>query len=116
LKAGVKAKNIILVGASSGWEIILQADDLLKNKKLKYVVMGGCWPDTYKSFSSLQLYGKYLSIIETSDPHGTCASLFTTRNPVKNYKEVTLNTGLSHGFFYKGRKEWIDPIMEWFKE
>lgn len=27
--------------------------------------------------------------------------------------EVMLNTGLNHGFFYKGRKDWIDPIMEW---
>ena len=33
---------------------------------------------------------------------------------ISGYKEVELNTGLSHGFFYKGRKVWIDPIIEWF--
>jgi hypothetical protein len=114
LQAGVKAKNIILVGASSGWEIILQVDAVMKNKRVKYVVMGGCWPDTYKSFTNLTLYGNYLSIIETSDPHGTCSALFSKRKSIRSYKEVVLNTGLSHGFFYKGRKEWIDPIMHWF--
>jgi hypothetical protein len=33
---------------------------------------------------------------------------------ISSYKEVMLNTGLNHGFFYKGRKDWIDPIVEWF--
>ena len=80
---------------------------------MHYVIMGGCWPDTYKDYLGLTLYGKFLSIIESSDPHGTCSSLFANRNNIKSFTEVKLNTGLSHGFIYKGRREWIDPIVKW---
>lgn len=113
LKGGVNVSNIILVGASAGWDIVLRVASKLKNERLKYVIMGGCWPETYKDFSDIELYGHFLSIIETTDPHGTCYKIFEGRKHLSSYKEVTLNTGLSHGFFYKGRKEWIDPIMQW---
>ena len=83
---------------------------------MKYVVMGGCWPDTHKDYQTIELYGDFLSIIESSDPHGTCSKIFEGRKQIKGYKEVTLTMGLSHGFIYKGYKEWIDPIVKWFKE
>jgi hypothetical protein len=41
-KAGVKPKNILVVGASAGWNITLQVSDKLKDKNMKYVIMGGC--------------------------------------------------------------------------
>ena len=77
--------------------------------------MGGCWPETYKDYLDIQLYGKFLSIIETSDPHGTCYRIFEKRKHLSSYREIKLNTGLSHGFIYKGYKEWIDPIVKWFE-
>lgn len=114
-KAGVKPKNVVLVGASAGWNIVLHVANQLQNHKMNYVVMGGCWPETYKEYEKLKLYGRFLSVIETSDPHGTCVTLFEGRKHTRSFKEVKLNTGLSHGFFYKGRKVWIDPIVDWFK-
>ena len=114
--AGVKPNNILVVGASAGWNITLHVSARLKKKNMKYVIMGGCWPDTYKSFGSLELYGKFLSIIETTDPHGTCARIFEKRKRVTGYTEIKLNTGLSHGFLYKGHQEWIYPIVAWFGE
>lgn len=116
LQAGVPTTNIVLVGASAGWDIVLRASDRLKNKELNFVMMGGCWPDTYKEFAAIELYGRLLSIIEKSDPHGTCYKIFEGRKQLKNHKEITLNTGLSHGFFYKGRAVWMDPIMQWLEE
>ena len=116
LSARVPTSNIVLLGASSGWDIVLRAADRLKNKNLNYVIMGGCWAETYKDYQSLQLKGHYLSIIEESDPHGTCYKIFERRKQVSSYKEVKLNTGLSHGFFYKGSKVWIDPLIKWFAE
>ncbi len=113
LRAGVKTKNILIVGASAGWNITLQVSAKLKNKQMKFVMMGGCWPNTYKDYSSLLITGKFLSIIETTDPHGTCNSIFQGRKKITSYQEVKLNTGLSHGFIYKGYKEWIDPIVAW---
>ena len=110
---GVSAEKILVVGASSGWSIVLAVSSALKNDDIHYVIMGGCWPDTYKEYSTLILHGKFLSIIEASDPHGTCVSLFANRKNIKSFTEIKLNTGLSHGFIYKGRKAWIDPIVNW---
>jgi len=114
LKAGVAPERIVLVGASAGWEMVLMASSQLENDRLKFVMMGGCWPETYKTFTEMKLYGHFLSIIEESDPHGTCGKVFEGRSNLKSYQEIKLQTGLSHGFFYKGRKVWIDPLVEWF--
>ncbi len=116
VKAGVSPKNILIVGASAGSVITILVSAKLKNSDIKYVVMGGCWPDDYKDYQKMELYGHFLSIIERSDPHGTCSRIFEGRKHIRDYKEVILNTGLSHGFIYKGYKEWIDPIDKWFKE
>lgn len=110
---GVPTKNILVVGASSGWNIALHASAKLRNSNMKFVVMGGCWPETYKDYVALDLYGHFLSIIETTDPHGTCSAIFEKRKTLSSYEEVKLNMGLSHGFIYKGYNEWIDPIMNW---
>lgn len=113
LRMGVPQRQIILVGASAGWYVVLHASDQLNDKKLNYVLMGGCWPDTFKDYSALNLRGNFLSIIEKSDPHKTCGSIFHNRKTITSFKEIELNTGLSHGFFYKGWRHWIDPIVEW---
>lgn len=113
LKQKVKAKNILVLGASAGWNITLHTSARLGNKDIRYVVMGGCWPDTYKEYEHLVLYGHFLSVTEATDPHGTCISIFARRKTLSSYKEIKLNTGRSHGFIYKGYKEWIDPIVHW---
>jgi len=115
-KKQVSPESILLIGASAGWNIVLQVAYKMKHKSMRFVIMGGCWPDTYKDFSGFQLNGNFLSVIEASDPHGTCIAIFESRNTMTSYKEIKLNTGLSHGFFYKGRRAWIDPIMQWFNE
>lgn len=114
LRAGVKPGNILVVGASAGWNITLHVSAKLKNKKMKYVLMGGCWPNTYKDYSILSITGKFLSIIEKTDPHGTCNSIFEGRKKITSYQEIILNTGRSHGFIYKGYREWINPMVGWF--
>ena len=114
LKAGATPANIIIVGASAGSEITINVSSKLKNTGIKYVIMGACWPDTYKDYSGIELYGHFLSIIETTDPHGSCFKIFENRAYVKSYREIKLNTGLNHGFLYKGYKAWIDPIVAWF--
>ena len=76
LHAGARAKNPLIIGASAGWNITLHVAAKLKNKRMKYVMMGGCWPDTYTGYRELHLSGNFLSIIETTDPHGTCNRLF----------------------------------------
>jgi hypothetical protein len=115
LRKKVSPKNILVLGASAGSHIALLASAKLKNKKLNFVIMGGCWPETYKDYTGIDLFGNYLSIYEDSDPHQSCISIFSTRKTLTSSKEIKINTGLSHGFIYKGHKEWIDPIVEWLK-
>ncbi len=113
-KSGVKMKRIALLGASSGWNIVLMVSSRLKDKNARFIIMGGCWPDTHKDFVSMPLYGRFLSIIEASDPHKTCMKIFQNRKV--QVKEIELRTGLSHGFFYKGHAFWIDPVVEWCRK
>ena len=114
LQKRVKVENILVIGASAGWDIALRVSQRLKKPGLHFVVMGGCWPDTYKDYETLDLTGHFLSLIEQTDPHGTCFRLFEKRPHLSSYREIRLNTGLSHGFFYKGYAHWIDPVMEWW--
>lgn len=111
----VKPGNIVVLGASAGWGIGIRVSAKVKNKEVKYVLMGGCWPNDYKEYVHLELYGDFLSIIEATDPRGTCYALFENSKYSKEFKEIRLNTGLSHGFIYKGYKEWVDPVADWCK-
>jgi hypothetical protein len=113
LKAGVPVDNIVIVSASAGWSISFRVSAQLRNQRLRFVKIGGCREYNLKEVEGIELYGDFLSIIEKSDPRGTCKDLFEPQKHVSGFKEVVLNTGLNHGFFYTGRREWIDPIMEW---
>lgn len=112
--AGVEPQQILILGASAGWNIALQVADIMGNKSMRYVMMGGCWPDTYKDYVKMVFNGHFLSVIESTDPHGTCQKVFEGRQELSSFKEIQLNTGLSHGFIYKGHRAWIDPIVAWF--
>jgi hypothetical protein len=114
LACGTPEKNIVIIGASAGWNIALMVSLKLK-KQIGYVLMGGCWPDSHYSYINWTIQGNFLSIIEESDPHKSCLTIFKNRHSSVRYKEIVLYTGLSHGFIYKGLAAWIDPIMEWMK-
>lgn len=115
LKAKVPVRNIIMIGASAGSDIVLHVSDKLKNPQMKYVIMGGCSPDIYKYYLEIDIGGRFLSIIESSDSHGTCAKIFENRKQLKDFHEITLETGLDHGFIYKPYAAWIDPVVQWFQ-
>lgn len=115
LKAKVPVSNIIVVGASAGSNVVLLASDMLKDPEMKYVIMGGCSPDIYKYYLKLKLRGRFLSVIESSDSHGTCAAIFKGRKEIKDFHEVKLDTGLDHGFLYRPFAAWLDPVLQWFQ-
>lgn len=115
LKENVPAGSIIIVGASAGSNVVLHVSGRLNYPQMKYVIMGGCSPDIYKYYLQLKLTGRFLSIIESSDSHGTCARIFENRKEIKKFDEVKLKTGLDHGFLYKPYAAWIDPLVQWFQ-
>ena len=85
--AKVSPRNIVIVGASAGSNIAIHLSAKMKNDQLKYAIMGGCWPDTYKYCTNIELYGHFLSIIEFSDPHGTCSKIFEERKKISSFSE-----------------------------
>ncbi|MDI4651961.1 MULTISPECIES: hypothetical protein [Pseudoalteromonas] len=38
------------------------------------------------------------------------------RSDVTKFEEISINTGLSHGAFYKPKDEWLLPIKKWLKD
>jgi hypothetical protein len=116
LKAGTPVKNIMLVGASAGSHIVLLVANILRNDEMKYVIMGGCGSNLYKEYLNLKLQGNFLSVIEKSDSHGTCGKIFENRDEVKHFEEVTLDTGLDHGFIYRPFAAWLNVVLQWFEK
>jgi hypothetical protein len=114
-RQSVPMRNILVLGASAGSTIVLLAAAQMKRADFRAVIIGGCWPDAYKDYEQSDIHGRFLSIIERSDPHGTCEAIFRNRKNVVSFQEIALATGLSHGFIYKGHKEWVDPAVNWFR-
>ena len=115
IAAKVSAGNITIVGASSGAAITMQIAMKMKKPEINYVIMGLCWPYSSNDYQNKDFCGNFLSIYESSDPHGSCELVFTGRSCAL-FKEIKLNTGKSHGFLYQPYKEWVDPLVEWIKE
>ena len=113
LKAGVNPAKISVVGASAGAYITIDVALRVKNKNIKYAILGMCWPDTYKSYEGKELCGNFLSIYESSDPHGSCLKLFEDKHCKTGIQEIKLNMNNSHAFLYKPYKEWIYPLVDW---
>jgi hypothetical protein len=108
LKSGVMPADITVIGASKGAAIAMTCSSLLKNKELRYVWLAGCCDATALPYS-----GKILSVFEASDACGSCNAAVSDRTWVTEFKEVRLQTGLKHGFFYTPRAEWLGPTFEW---
>ncbi len=113
LKAGVKPARICIVGASAGAYITIDVATRVMNKDIKYAILGMCESETYKSYEDKDLCGNFLSIYESSDPHGSCLKLFKDKNCLTGIKEIKLNMNNSHAFLYKPYKEWVYPLTNW---
>lgn len=112
---GVKDKNIVVVGASLGAYMTIEAADLLKLKKVRYVLIGLCSEYAVKRYEKYKgnLLGNFLSIYEQSDQKGTCQTIFEPLHRKSKFKEIKINTGKGHGFLFRPDKEWVEPLVEW---
>lgn len=111
-KAGVAPENIAVIGASKGAGIAMMTSALVKDKKVKYVLMAGCHDGPGED-----LYGQVLSIYEKSDGvAGSCSKVKKNSNGISKYKEIELDTDLKHGFIYRPIKEWVEPAVLWIQK
>ena len=114
ISAGVAESNISLVGFSRGGALSILAANELKRTHINLIILAGC-AGLIKNHTSVKAYGKVYSIFERSDQVGSCQFLID-RSDVTKFEELSINTGLSHGAFYKPKDEWLLPIKKWLKD
>jgi len=115
LSNGVSPERILVLGASQGAAITIEAAYRMKSQLIKYVVMGLCsdyWLGYFSKYKD-ELCGNFLSIYERTDVKGSCDSLFLNLKCKSGYREVALSMGNSHAFLYRPYTEWIEAIMDW---
>lgn len=119
LASGVPPDHVIVVGASMGASIALQAWVRLKNPEVRFCTLGAC---AEKSVGALLRagpkvpLGPLLSFREASDDFTEpCPSWGQDpeRASRARVREIVLHTGLAHGFLYRPLPEWVDPLVEW---
>ena len=115
LDRGVPAKNIVIVGASLGAYMTLNAARIINDPDLRYVLIGLCsdYAVEYYTKENYPLQGRFLSIYEKSDSKQSCALIFNERSGQVRFTEIELNTGLDHAFLFKPYEEWVEPMTNW---
>ena len=112
---GVPSKHIVVVGASMGGYITIEAAYKLNDDDIKYAVLGVCSDHAQEYFADKKqgLNGNFFSIYETSDLAGSCRSILDKADFTNNFHELALNMDNGHGFLYKPYAEWINPLSSW---
>jgi len=113
---GVPYDHISIVGTSQGGYIAQYISYYAKNPDLKFVFIGASFKnDSMNEDKKFRLYGKILSINEKTDVGAEPLSrqLRFKNSDLKSFKEITLNTGLEHGFLFRALDEWIMPAKTW---
>jgi hypothetical protein len=115
LKAGVDPSHITIAGTSKGGYIAQYVSSLARNTKLNFAFIGASFKDDPDDINKLTLYGRILSITEESDTGRVNLStqLRFKRSPLTNFQEITLHTGLRHGFLFKAVDVWVVPTERW---
>ena len=114
--AGVPYDHISIVGTSQGGYIAQYISYYAKNTDLKFVFIGSSFKnDSMNEDRNFRLYGKILSINEKTDVGAELLSrqLRFKNSDLNSFKEITLNTGLEHGFLFRALDEWIIPAKAW---
>ncbi|MDR0265123.1 MAG: hypothetical protein LBJ04_18050 [Sphingobacterium sp.] len=113
---GVPYDQISIVGTSQGGYIAQYISYYVKNTDLTFVFIGSSFKnDSMNEDRNFRLYGKILSINEKTDVGAELLSrqLRFKNSELKAFKEITLNTGLEHGFLFRALDEWIIPAKAW---
>lgn len=118
LSRGVQPENIVVVGASQGAYIAVEAANLVKNPKVKYAILALCndYNINYYSKYSTKLCGNFLSFYEESDQKKSCQKLLANQFCKTGFKEIKLNMGNGHGFIFKPYPEWTKPLVQWINK
>ena len=126
LADGIPPEQITVVGFSKGSVITLLVSAKLMNPKVNFVLMSGC---SHKGTHVLRSYkkligqsvqfmqGRFLSIYDVSDHKcDICQKIFKNASGEATFKEIKVKSGLGHSLFYRPRRDWIEPVIEWINQ
>lgn len=116
IKNGVPANNITLIGFSRGAFITGLMSNHLADFGVNTVLLAGCGRLISRKHDDIKVYGHVLSVYEKTDKSNTCKKLKDKSWQVQSFKEIAINTGLSHGAFYRPLPQWILSVKTWMKE
>jgi len=112
LAAGVQPSQITLVGFSRGAHITAIVANELRSTGISTALMARCIDGDIPHEPALVLGGPLLSIYETTDTAGACATL-AERSDLVSFDEISITTGRKHGAFYTPMAAWMNPLKDW---
>jgi pimeloyl-ACP methyl ester carboxylesterase len=121
LDSGVPPEDITVVGASMGGGIAVLASERLQNPKLRFCVLGVCLSDAAGRAGGEggpRPAGRILAIREASDELTKGCVPWSAEGEIQSslvVREVTVSTGLRHGFLYRPLPEWLEPTVQWIE-
>ena len=118
IKKGVKSNDITVIGTSKGGYIAQYVSSIAKNPDLNFVFIGAYQDSDIEEISEINFCGNILTTYEKSDEYGVSAikRKNLSKLPIKQFKEIELNTVLKHGFLYIASDDWILPCKMWAKQ
>lgn len=113
LDSGIEPQEIVVIGFSKGAQIAILVSQSLANAEVRFVFQAVCgsWVRHYKD---LKVHGDILSLFEVSDSAGSCDELFRRSSP--STCEISIETGLKHGAFYRPIDAWLKPQRKWIQD
>ena len=126
LAYGIPPEQITVVGFSKGSAITILVSTELKNSEVNFVLMSGCnhigthVGRGYKKLigqSVQSMQGHFLFIYDEFDPQCDIFQriLKNTSNET-TFDEIKVKNGLGHSLFYRPRRDWLEPIVEWIDQ
>ena len=126
LAYGIPPEQITVVGFSKGSAITLLVSTKLKNPGVNFVLMSGCshkGTHVRRSYKKLigqsvqSMKGRFLSIYDESDPKcDICQRILINTSNETTFNEIKVKNGLGHSLFYRPRRDWLEPIVEWIDQ
>ena len=104
IEDGIRPNQITVVGTSRGGYIAQYVSTFLANPGVNFVFVGAYRDSDVQNYPEINYCGNILNIHEASDPYGVSALARKDNSnlEISRFEELELNTGLNHGFLFKG--------------
>lgn len=113
-EGGVPAERIVLLGASKGGGLAIEAANLVGHPGLSVVTLAGCGPAQQALAPALR--GRLLAIRDEPDRfQPDCRPLLASARDLTSGRELVLHLGVDHGLVYRPLEEWVNAVEAWVR-